>query len=758
MVPYIVTDQGELIRLFRDVVGIEGRIAKPIIDLFYFWLQKSGPEWTIDRLKNIKVLYLQYLAGNKDCLVPDRIKCKSWKGSIRPCGPFGALWSKGTSFRTVRKMVNLLTLHSGVVLLKPTKKQMKKFIDSAVFPRESHVVNMEIKIPPEIEYHYKQEWKHSRFDKIKKWTRSRSKTTLSIKLNHKQGNRTEPYRFLEKVPECNLSSDRHLVDFVCLANSLLTEEGIVELLWEATHDVIFRNFKQVPDVIRLQCLSPDAQKYLTMYHSLHKVDIPIVGSIGFIQEGGGKLRVVANPLRYVQLVLSKLHNYLMLVAKALPWDCTYDQLKGLRWAEGQLRKGRKLYAYDLSDATNTIPLNDQIAYLMQVGPVYDRVYTLSVKFLQIISRARWIDPSSMLDIRWQKGQPLGALSSFPLFAQLHGARICDLCLRKGLDPYDSFRVLGDDVVVCEEIAQEYHDFVVNIWGCDISESKSISSRWVTEFVSRMATVNLGIIRFPKLPLNGDKLYSPIDPLKVLRLYGKRGIKLVPNEFRYYVQVISSQRRPIGLGYTWSSNEYEGINPSYIAYHLEHLRKPFPNVLDKKVFIIKRKGRKDLRIEKIQSPSIMYNTRKRDLEIALGTYYMNEKGLIQPEEAIGSFRALASLLTKQPKSMSQNLESTEEYIDMDLSGLQLLIDHYNQNLFLDSPFMDYLETYIQSELKGLTSGEVRNMEVSISGNVKVKPGFVGLSQLRRFKRQISEIINRVVLLWFSSSIKKGDHDT
>jgi hypothetical protein len=275
----------------------------------------------------------------------------------------------------------------------------------------------------------------------------------------------------------------------------------------------------------------------------------------------------------------------------------------------------------------------------------------------------------------------------------------------------------------------------------------------------MATVNLGIIRFPKLPLNGDKLYSPIDPLKVLRLYGKKGINLVPKEFRYYVQVISSQRRPIGLGYTWSSNEYEGINPSYIAYHLEHLRKPFPNVLDKKVFIIKRKGRKDRRVEKIQSPSLMYNSRKRDLEIALGTYYSNEtKNLIQPEEAIGSFRALASLLTKQPKSMSQNLESTEEYVDTDLSGLQILIDHYNNNLFLDSPFMDYLEYYIQKELKGLTSGEVRNMEVSISGDIKVKPGFVGLSQLRRFKRQISEIINRVVLLWFSSSIKKGDHET
>lgn len=544
-----VADIGEIKRLFKTVVNLEPSISYPIINTFYKWVECSGPEWAVGRMKAMKCLYFQYLAGNKDFSID--IRTRKLNGYNAPVGPFRALWTMGSTYRQVRKCVNILCLHTGITAMELTPTQKKKFYTSVEHPRPGKdISSLGFEIAPEISYGYRSTWGNSRFDSIDRWVSSSSKRVKCLIFDHKVNRANLGSPPLRSHCEDNLTKDMHLANFVAMCPSLIVGD-FSELFWEATRDAFFRNVTDASE-IREWALSESAFQYTSYYQKLFDLDLPIVGSIGFVQEPGCKLRAVANPLRYIQVGLSRLHNWLMQTIPYLPWDCTYDQARGVRWARQQLDAGRRLVAYDLSDASNTIPLSDQINFLKYVGPKNDKIFDTSLKLLEKVSRGVWLDnenPNADYTI-WKKGQPLGALASFPSFSQLHGARLATICSWIGMDSNLSFRVLGDDVIMVEEISSLYHRFVTEYWGCDISETKSISSDKLTEFASVLPIKGKGCIRQNKVVSQG-KLFNPKDPLRTIRLYGKRGLKIVPKPLRDHCAVIAAMDKPKGYNLKWS---------------------------------------------------------------------------------------------------------------------------------------------------------------------------------------------------------------
>lgn len=568
-----VIGRGHLIRIFRDVLDLPAVIGAPILDCFQRWIKSSGPEWTIKRLKAYKLLYIQHLAGNTSFALDKSERIKVHKDNT-PVGPFRGLYKlKGR--KQVQKCFHVLSIYTGIIRSgSPTPAQLDKFYKAVLQPRGSNLSEDLLYIPEELYNIYDDiVWNSIPYDDLRRWTSDDTKVVSPLRTEPENRiKRAKRIPWTHSVTTLSLSMDDHLSDFLMLCSPLLKDDGFRRLIRKALKGDRVTDMGPA-NTKALENLYPPIAKEL--FPSYSGEAVPIVGSIGFIQERGGKLRAIANPLRVIQVVLSRFHKYLMEAAKDLPWDCTYDQYKGVRWVQKKLKEGHKLYSFDLSDASSTIPLSDQISFLKRVGPrTTDFLDTL--RFFEKVSQSIWLDkysPNEKPFTSWKKGQPLGILGSFPAFAQLHGARLNSLAIVHGV-PNGHFIVLGDDVVVTERLAEIYAKFVTEKWGCDISIPKTVSSNSLAEFASVIITKSK-LFHSGKLSKNWK--FDPVDPLDPLRRYGKKGLALVPAELKYSVQVLSCLRKPVGLSYRWKKKELYGPDFYQLRDEFASLRKSLPNV-------------------------------------------------------------------------------------------------------------------------------------------------------------------------------------
>jgi hypothetical protein len=103
-------------------------------------------------------------------------------------------------------------------------------------------------------------------------------------------------------------------------------------------------------------------------------------------------------------------------------DCTQDQESGVNWAFEKLRNGVKIHSVDLSDATNNIPLSQQLQMLKALG-----IEKRDIQLFKDLSRAEWVvnDPVTkrIRGMRWTVGQPQGLRGSFECLASWHGTTL-----------------------------------------------------------------------------------------------------------------------------------------------------------------------------------------------------------------------------------------------------------------------------------------------------------------------------------------------
>jgi hypothetical protein len=85
----------------------------------------------------------------------------------------------------------------------------------------------------------------------------------------------------------------------------------------------------------------------------------------------------------------------------------------------------------------------------------------------------------------EKGQAMGLGPSFPLFSLLHNLILWACCRIEGVSPVDSFRVLGDDVVISHEKVYRLYLSFLHDFEVPISTSKSINSSVLGEFAGKV---------------------------------------------------------------------------------------------------------------------------------------------------------------------------------------------------------------------------------------------------------------------------------
>jgi hypothetical protein len=223
-----------------------------------------------------------------------------------------------------------------------------------------------------------------------------------------------------------------------------------------------------------------------------------------LYEPAGKVRTIVMFDWVSQHVLLPIHDLLFKFLKDIPSDATFDQDRGLKsFAD----KGYKYVAsYDLKAATESISM---VLYRILLTPILggeitdawaDLLQDRDVAISKDASRYRW-----GTHVRYRRGQPMGALSSWACMSLLHHAIVqyCAYSIQWGgfenkFKWFNDYLVLGDDIVIADEGVADRYLVVCKALGISIGLPKSFES--MEGFInfagqSYLASENLSPISF-----------------------------------------------------------------------------------------------------------------------------------------------------------------------------------------------------------------------------------------------------------------------
>lgn len=446
-------------------MGMIRNHALSIAKLVSQWTRCNGVIWTIDRLKSIKLAYINWKAGTT-VLIP-------WLNRDRrgiPKGPFSAYlkykWSK---------VVRFLNLHALFKLERVTKAQASKFLQAVSRPQVSVEALASAQYLIKLGFIPDKEADDlSRKLKAEPIVNANPSTYQPYGEVCIQGKAPEPKRIARQ--SLDDPSNDHL-------RSLLAQDSLEFLRVSWNRKLLGPLLKDLYAPLRLQHLM-----------RTDMVSDPLVrllgGSIGITQEPGGKLRCYAAPFLPYQLALKPLKASLEKRISKLETDCTYSHEKA-RKVQGWLTEVGDgfISAFDLSNATDNFPLSLQTDWMKYSG--IDRI---QLEIFEKVSRLPWAPMVSAVEqgfpcepVQWSVGQPLGLNGSFPAFALTHNYLLRGIEKSIFGEVRNEFLVLGDDVVIRDElVAMKYHS-VLTALGVPISEAKSIVSQSLSEFAGYIIT-------------------------------------------------------------------------------------------------------------------------------------------------------------------------------------------------------------------------------------------------------------------------------
>lgn len=466
------------------------------------WVHCSGVEWTVKRLKSLKVDLYRARSG-----LPLLTPCKrNQNGSFY--GVVGSLFRYAQkSERTFQSVVHTFMCYSLFKNHKLSDSQKEKFV-TAVNARTAK---------------YSKEFLES----FATFMESQNKVKLKvgdpspILLHH--GSRSK------KAP--------------LLANRSVSQEsaGLSSLIYFATdaHYGLWHKYKSVFEPVS-RGFHLESFKASVRSCDLPHNEVIQGGEVHFLQEPGLKLRAIASPHLVHQVALRPLGSTLYSFMRTLPWDCTHDHEKPLSTIQSHLSSGRLIHSVDLSNATDYFPLEVQVKALEALIGHHP-----SIDLFVEISRSEW--QSTIGPIRWMQGQPLGLYPSFASFGITHGFILLYLL---GKRYQNEFYVLGDDVVILDDNLYKRYIECLDILGCPFSPEKSLSSNELCEFAGKVITSKTVIPSYKWREVSNDNF------IDIVRNYGKRAVVLLSSIQKAVVERVQHCVEPIGLNWSFPGSNRE----------------------------------------------------------------------------------------------------------------------------------------------------------------------------------------------------------
>lgn len=215
----------------------------------------------------------------------------------------------------------------------------------------------------------------------------------------------------------------------------------------------------------------------------------VCGRLALLTEAAGKIRVVALMDCWSQWALRPLHDWIFGVLKEIPQDGTFDQLRPIKVLLKKVQPGTTIYSYDLSAATDRIPVEIQRLLLAQIFG-----HDFSVAWNNLLVGRPYVIPKRVARecgvprfLRYAVGQPMGAYSSWGMLALIHHAMVQYSAHRAGIGGWFAlYAVLGDDVVIANDRVARKYRALCRLLGVTIGLEKSLVATGRTlEFAKRL---------------------------------------------------------------------------------------------------------------------------------------------------------------------------------------------------------------------------------------------------------------------------------
>jgi hypothetical protein len=164
--------------------------------------------------------------------------------------------------------------------------------------------------------------------------------------------------------------------------------------------------------------------FYTFYHFFQYIRIHIgsgrgsndfltLGKLGVVYDQAGKARVVAATNWWIQSCLGGLHRSIFQKLRMVPFDGTFDQEACFQRFVSGVRFNSVMSGFDLSAATDRLPIELQQHVLDACG--------VNGQLWRDLLDISWWAPLNEDSpfIRYSVGQPMGALSSWAMLALTH---------------------------------------------------------------------------------------------------------------------------------------------------------------------------------------------------------------------------------------------------------------------------------------------------------------------------------------------------
>jgi len=322
--------------------------------------------------------------------------------------------------------------------------------------------------------------------------------------------------------------------------------------WLGVYIVLYILF--YPYVNKWETLKALKDAYLD---SLEKGDKQAIHSrFAFLSDKGGKTRVVAIVDILSQSCLKAVHQRCNLILRRLTQDGTFDQDKTRDYIKKKSELNEFLASIDLTAATDRMPALFQMLVIISLGivnPIQGLLW-----WLVTTRRDFRVSKGSSKTIRYAVGQPMGALSSWPVMAISHhflvrlayAASGFPRKLRKA--PY---ALLGDDLTIVNEAAAKTYLDLISCLGMDYSPDKTYLLVGNAEFAKSLFRKGEDLTPFPvsNLVFRQNTVVSNVQVImseckrRKISLTAATLVGLFPKKWRNLVLLAAlSPSSPIGV--------------------------------------------------------------------------------------------------------------------------------------------------------------------------------------------------------------------
>jgi hypothetical protein len=207
-----------------------------------------------------------------------------------------------------------------------------------------------------------------------------------------------------------------------------------------------------------------------------------LGRLSVVYDQAGKARIVAMANWWIQLTLLPLHEGIFSLLRGKECDGTFNQTAPLKRLMKDPQNGHKFSCFDLSSATDRLPMLLQIEILNAIG----------------VNGYQWSDLLSFPyyykgePVEYSVGQPMGAYSSWAMLALTHHLIVMLAAQRAGIKGFNSYAVLGDDIVINNDAVAAEYLLIMKALGVGINLSKSLISGDFAEFAKRYVSPTFDI--------------------------------------------------------------------------------------------------------------------------------------------------------------------------------------------------------------------------------------------------------------------------